>query len=303
MTPFRGIDVGEIGRRSAHFCRVVSLSARRLRSDFGVWGDIRSLFPLAILCGLNCVGVMIVVRRFFGPSALRISAGRLGVLASVAAALALIARILLARAEPQAPSRWLRALAGFACALPLVALATTVNARIGLAGLAYVAALIAGSFAVGMKWNRRVADRLLSAAVSPPNRRPGHLDAAGLQPLWQQGGPAGPIPVESPYHGSLLRLERVVLPAGEELIQGIATVQFAAVQETAALHVAFCPPLACIPEVTCSTEISEAIRVKTSGAYPWGCRFELKRRGDLSTSRSVTVQFRVVARPESKAAA
>src|SRR5690349_11063324 len=75
-----------------------------LWGDLAVWGDIRALLPLAIWCGLNCVGAISFMRRWQAPEAVKLSAGKLAAMAVVAAALAIVARALLARLESHKPA-------------------------------------------------------------------------------------------------------------------------------------------------------------------------------------------------------
>jgi hypothetical protein len=298
MLPIRNFAEALI-RPSARYWRAISSTTGRLRSDLTAWADIRSLFPLAVWCGLNCVGTMILVRRWSVPSGMKISTAQWAGSAIVAAALAMIARGLLAGVESQTPSRWMRTLAGSACAFPLAALAAAAPPRTGLAGYVFLAALVAGAWVLGAIWDRRLGDRLFSAAISPAGRARGRLAMATARLALE--GDASPGASSARPH--LLRLERLVLPAGDELIQGVAAAHFAAGQGLAEVHVAFCPPLPRTPEVTCEIADDDGIRLKLGGAYPWGCRFDLKRTGELSSARRAMVHFRAVVRATSRAAA
>ncbi len=78
-----------------------------------------------------------------------------------------------------------------------------------------------------------------------------------------------------------------------EQIEGVATVEFAAGQQHAALHLSICPPLSSTPEIECETQGD--IEWKVTALHPYGVRLEIRRAAPLANSQSVSVGYTMAA--------
>jgi len=78
---------------------------------------------------------------------------------------------------------------------------------------------------------------------------------------------------------------------GAETISGILRAEFLRGQRTAAVHVAFCPPLSALPALEVSQTDGPPARVKTVQLLPYGARFDIKLAKDAAAPTAVAVQF------------
>lgn len=270
------------------------------RRDLSVWADVRAFPALGTLCGLNCVALLLIAQRLRPGASVRLSAAQVALVATVACALSLAARFALARVERGSrPTAWLQALACAACCFPLVALIVAANARLGIIGHAYLLGLALVSGTAGAFWNARLTDRLLTAGMSRDGRRPSRVG------LHIAHGTVAVEPDEFASRvepGATLWMERRTAPSGEEAVQGVAAAEFSGGQQTAIVHIPFCPPLKRLPELALELVEARSVRIKSTAAYPWGCRIELKRSGDLSAEARAEIRFRAALHAARKAA-
>jgi hypothetical protein len=89
---------------------------------------------------------------------------------------------------------------------------------------------------------------------------------------------------------------RTVLEAGEtwEQIEGQSTVEFAAGQQHAAMHISMCPPMSVAPEIECEIQGEVSVEWKVAAVHPYGVRLEL-RRAAPAAAVSVAVGYTMAA--------
>lgn len=102
--------------------------------------------------------------------------------------------------------------------------------------------------------------------------------------------PPLPLSLSPPHSPSLLQQFTRTRDDASEIISGTARIDFASGEQTAALHLAFCPPLGSDPEIEAEADEAEVeIRVTESRTY--GMRLEAKRSRDTAGALSIVVQF------------
>lgn len=82
--------------------------------------------------------------------------------------------------------------------------------------------------------------------------------------------------------------------ADGELIRGVAQLHFAAGEQTASLHLAFCPPLAADPQVDVKGIDAGTITLRTTESRSYGVRIEGRRRRE-ETAKPLTLLVQVEA--------
>lgn len=271
--------------------------AVRIR-DLSVWSDIRAFPPLAVWGGVHCVAAMLLVRRSAGVPALKFTSTQICVTATVVAVLVVAARAMLARVERRPPAVWLRLVAAVASAAPIVTLCFGSAKRLPLGSAAFLGML---TFVVGVAtwlWDREFVERLLTSFLLSPSGEP----AVAAPGLLAGGGGHGAAesqrrdPVES------LRLKRMSPEEGRDRLEGVMTAEFIRGQTMTTLHVPFLPTFPRSPEFVCEIDDKAAVRIKGTAVYPYGCRLELKRSGEVSESIRVEVRFSATLTSSSRAA-
>jgi hypothetical protein len=127
-------------------------------------------------------------------------------------------------------------------------------------------------------WLRRLRRRV-------PSRGAGCQSAVGK-------GQVGNLSLqEVPPEGVLQQLTRSRAADGIEEISGWLRTCFAAGQRTASVHVAFCPPLAAVPELAVEQIDGPEARIKTAQVLPYGARVDLKLAAASGEPASVLLQF------------
>jgi hypothetical protein len=92
-------------------------------------------------------------------------------------------------------------------------------------------------------------------------------------------------------------MQRTIDSHGTEHLKGVTQVEFQSGQSFLTAHIPFCPPFAHTPVFECHPVSGEEIRVRTSVAYPYGARIELKRQGSSLGTQSVEIEFAAVSAP------
>jgi hypothetical protein len=115
-----------------------------------------------------------------------------------------------------------------------------------------------------------------------PYHEPSSPASAVSHPL-----PGSPAP---PPESLIQQLTRV-RENGCERVNGKARIDFAAGEQTTALHVAFSPPLAKDPSVAAEAPDVEGITIRATECRTYGLRLEVKRGRDVATPLTVLVQF------------
>ncbi len=145
-----------------------------------------------------------------------------------------------------------------------------------IAWVAVVGALFAAE--ESWTWLRRLRPRT-------PSR------GAGCQPAVEKGQVGNLSLQEVPPDGVLQQLTRSRAAGGAEEISGWLRTSFAAGQRTASVHVAFCPPLAAVPELAVEQIDGPEARIKTAQVLPYGARVDLKLAAASGEPASVLLQF------------
>lgn len=287
----------EVGGRLARIRRAVARRLAARARQLSAWKDVRAVPPLAIWAGSACVALMLLVRRWNDP-ALRFSPSQLGVAATLAGVLAIVARSLLARLEKERPARWIRGCAALVAAFPIAALA------VGASRLPPVMAGYVGGIAlfVGLAawaWSREVVENLVAAFFLPPTFE--HTPMARPATVPFRSAP-GATEAASSEKRKLAWVSRAVLEGGREELQGALVADFAPRQALATLHVPFLPVFPRSPGFICDLDDGAPLRVRSTAVYPYGARIELKRTGDTSAAGHYEVRFRA-SQPEALARA
>lgn len=80
---------------------------------------------------------------------------------------------------------------------------------------------------------------------------------------------------------------------GQEFVRGTARIEFASGEQTAALHLAFCPPLASDPQVEADVVDADGISIRATDRRSYGIRLEARRK-DTAAPLTVLVSFEAV---------
>lgn len=266
--------------------------------DLRVWSDIRAFPPLAVWGGVHCVAAMLVARRFSVSGSPPITSAQLCMTATIAAALLISARAMLARIEVNPPAAWLRFVVALLGAMPILALFFGGAKRLSLGTSAFLGGLACLVAATNGLWNRDFFERLLTSFfLTTPgtpeftrrHRLSGNQDIADLN--------AEPCDVTE-----TLRMKRMASVNGSEQLEGAIIAEFACGEATTTVHIPFLPTFPRVPELTCTIDERTAARIKGTAVYPYGCRVELKRTGDLSGAVRIELRFTATLRSSRHAA-
>lgn len=148
-----------------------------------------------------------------------------------------------------------------------------------------------------------------NSTTAPTRRTDGETDEVGFQRADKKGKIgqrilAGNLPAEeitgeatepAKESAEFWMTRRPSADGSCEMVEGEATVRFAAGQQQAILHVAFCPPLCGSPCVDCQPLSEADLRWKIVTAAPYGLRIDLTRRTDLDSPLTVRMGYSVAA--------
>jgi hypothetical protein len=90
---------------------------------------------------------------------------------------------------------------------------------------------------------------------------------------------------------------------GREMIEGEVSVDFAAGQKEAVVHLSFCPPLASSPEIHAEDGLGGDVEIRAEASHPYGARLILRRRGDISHPETRQISYAATQAETSDAAA
>jgi hypothetical protein len=264
----------------------------RRQAELSLWCHVQAFPALAVWAGLNCVAAMILIQRAIKESALKLPGGQLGLMATGAAVLALVARALLARFEERRPAAWMRALAAGAAAGPILALLLGTSRRVSWGNIAFTGFLAMGVALATWLWSREFIERLVAAFLTTPRKDSGitRLDAFELSAASERHSPPT-IGEATGDSEPTLWMRRTAVPGGDDRLEGAVFVDFAAGQSVATVHVAFCPAFARAPQFVCEVRNAPEARVKGTAVYPYGCRLELKRGDPRTGTARIEVRF------------
>jgi hypothetical protein len=258
----------------------------RVKRDLAVWSDVRSFPALAVLAGLDCVAVLILVRERAGSPPLRMANFRLCSAAIAAAALTIGSRWFLARIEHERPALWIRSLLAALSVLPLVALLTTATSRNSPWAISLVSALAVMAGNVNLLWSRRWVARGAGSGTRE----------------------SSVVPARNSHEFRYNRtadewIERTNDPAGGVVCRGRCVAQFSAGQSVATVHIPFLPAFDSLPEFSCEVVDDPSIRSRTPAVYRYGARVELRRTGEIAHAICVAIRFQASAAAQSSRAA
>jgi hypothetical protein len=272
------------------------LACARLIRDLAVWSDIRAFPPSALLAGLNCVSVLIVMRQRSGGLPLTLSNWRLCVAAVAAAGLTIGSRWLLTRIEREPPAFRIRVFLAAVSVFPLIVLLTVATPRNSITAIGFVSLLAVVAGNANLLWSRRhSAPPETLKMVSEPRLVETPPAVVRVVPE------AAPEPF--PTHPAGCEwTERTCGERRELHFRGSVSASFAAGQSLTTVHIPFIPAFPCIPEFTCQIIDQPAVRSRTPVVYRYGVRIELKRTGSVLTPLDVAVEFRATQAIASRAA-
>lgn len=116
-------------------------------------------------------------------------------------------------------------------------------------------------------------------AANSPADNPGQEAAASHEHIWQQ-------------------ITRAALPEGGEVVRGTLRLAFEPGQRLAAAHVAFCPPLACLPRLSIAQHGGPPADVQLGQVLPWGARLDVRLARPTQQAAEVIVEFTAQAEPD-----
>lgn len=140
----------------------------------------------------------------------------------------------------------------------------------------------------GSAWERLAAHALRSL---PPARDP--RPAPADRSLGMDGGEHQPLDADV-----LQQLTRRQTTEGNDRLQGLLRVKFAAGQRTASVHVAFCPPFARLPELKCEPIAGPDARIKLIQQLVHGARWDVKLSREAQQPVDVLLEFSAEERRE-----
>ncbi len=284
----------------------------RVKRDLAVWSDVRAFPALAILAGLDCVAVLILLRERAGISPLRLPNSRLCGAALAAAALTVGSRWFLARIEHEKPALWIRSLLAALSVLPLVALLTMATSRNSPWAISLVSALAVTAGNVNLLWSRR---SVAHGAVSRARENFVEAGSGTGESSVQVGSGSRQSSVVSAQNSDEFRngshvnrtadewIERAIDPAGGVVCRGRRVARFAAGQSVATVHIPFMPAFDWLPEFLYEVVDDPSIRSRTPAVYRYGARVELRRTGAISNPIRVEIRFQASAAAQSSRAA
>jgi hypothetical protein len=270
----------------------------RLKREMAIWADLRAFPALAVIAALDCVGGVVLGRKWNGGPPLHLTNARLLIGVLAVALLALGSRRWLSRMESEPPARWLRVLLAALCVLPMLALLSLANSQHSPWIVSLASALAVASGSAVLWWHR----------VAPHAAEPGSTSVvpfAAAVPLSRtqvvHEAPQSATPdvseptVETRDSACGEWTKRTTSESGDVTLEGHAVAEFAAGQSVTALHIPFSPAFLRVPAFSCETADDVAVSVRKPAVYRYGARVELKRAGDTSKPARIEVRFRAMA--------
>jgi mutator protein MutT len=100
---------------------------------------------------------------------------------------------------------------------------------------------------------------------------------------------------ERPGPGVVQQLTRSRTPDGSETISGWLRIPLLAGQRTATVHLAFCPPFQCVPELETEQQDGPDATIRVGQVLPYGARLEFKLADVAEAPAEVLVEYSAVA--------
>jgi hypothetical protein len=95
------------------------------------------------------------------------------------------------------------------------------------------------------------------------------------------------------------QMTRFRTAAGEEIVSGLLHAELMPGDRSGFLHIAFCPPLASIPELHLEQAGGPAARIKAAQVQPYGARIEYRLNDPLATRATLAIEFTALEIPQS----
>jgi hypothetical protein len=238
------------------------------------------LTALATLLGLLLLFALVVaVRRLSGALTQPLELGAVAVLVAVLASGAFVARRLAEPHRHQHPAAWPRR----ACEVLIPAVFVLLAAVVTLPGMSVAAAaLLWGGLAAEETWS------LWRRCRSP-------FSAAGMRNLPAVAERNDRL-IVAPGEALTQQFLRTRTEDGAETIRGQLCAHFDAGQRTATAHLAFCPPLATVPELTLELSAGPEARIKVAQLLPYGARLDFKLLEPAEEPAEVVIDFTTTCR-------
>jgi len=222
--------------------------------------------------------------------------------------LTLLARSLPGSAWPPFPSRAFHLESGIASALPLLLIAVGVFQSSGRAFLWPLTAALLSAFLVGT-WNHsgwrewparfQSAIRQLTSPFPPSEESQSVTTVLDARP---SGHPRLAADSAHDLH-PIQWMQRTMDSHGTEQLKGITQVHFPSGQSIVTAHIPFYPPFAQTPIFHGQPVDGSEVRIRSSIAYAYGARIELKRQGPTHAPLCIELEFVAQSAPKSHRAA
>jgi hypothetical protein len=95
--------------------------------------------------------------------------------------------------------------------------------------------------------------------------------------------------------GMTQQLTRIDAQDGTQAVEGVLRSRFQPAERSRSLHVAFCPPLQSLPEMTVTQWSGPRCHVKAAEVQTYGARFDLRLAAASQTPEEVLIHFEAVA--------
>jgi hypothetical protein len=262
----------------------IDLDTRFVPAD--VVKRLRVSVACALLALLGAVALTFLLRRLSGAlieplSSLGLMTVAAAIVSMVAAYRALVTRIkysVLSTRYASVPAHHAPSALAFCLVLPSLA-ALTALASLSIAGTPIVGLVLAWLLLIA-------AEICLWLAYLGPELRGGGLRPSMIPPT---ECPAEPDEAEMP-DGLVQQVTRTI-DADRESIHALLSAQVQAGDRLGVVHIAFCPPLAALPELTAHAIDADDAEVRITQTEMFGARLEVRLPREQASARSLVVEL------------
>jgi hypothetical protein len=243
---------------------------------------------LTVIVGIWSLALFLFVRRWWGAMARPLEALPILSVATMCVLVGALVRSVAAEFLVKGPSAtrfawWTMLVPGLAVFLLLGALSLpgTAVLPLGLMWTFVVAGELVSAWSI---WKRRSvwpSNRRANESAQPPEPAPIGLTAASTSLADRR--------LDESVSQNCLRLTEA---EGAEVIQGWMRGEFQPGQRLVHLHAAFCPSLSGQPEVVVQLQGDDEAKVTVGEAFPYGARFDVRRRGNTTQSLPFVIEFK-----------
>lgn len=119
---------------------------------------------------------------------------------------------------------------------------------------------------------------------------------AGASTPVDEGIPDSPV-IQATPDLSQWMTRRLITEAGEiwDQVEGQITVEFAADQQHATVHLSMCPPLPSTPEIECEVPEDLDLNWKVASVHPYGVRLEVRRPRSATEPARIPLSYTMAA--------